>query len=720
MWVIALTGIGIGAFTGVGGPGLFDRLDTGWTWGEGESTEADALLSQGDAEASTLLVHGVDTASAELAEITAELSAGLTALEGVSVVDALAVPRMPDGSVPPQAAALFSANGDGFLVVATVESGDGGAPEDTVGSVDALLVDAAAQIRALEPGATAEVSSDALLSESIMTVSEHDLLRGEAVALPIALLVMLAVFGGFLAAGLPLIGAIASIIGGLGAIFGFAHLMDVSTVVMNVVTAIGLGLSIDYGLLIVSRFREESRALNAGDAPARTGRHSARAQRIAGIARAADTAGRTVLYSGIVFAIASLGLLLFDLQMVRAIGIGALSVTLIAILSALTLLPALLSLMGGAILKPGLLTRVPGLGRLLTRFGDVAPEEGVFSRLTRRVQRHPAIVTLACAAVLLLLGAPALQMRLTNTAMDSLPEASTQHSFVTTLSSEFPHVADARVELVTRSEADARAWAEEVRGVDSVVSVAEPVEVEEVWASQVEVEHGAGDAVVADIRGSPPPFDHWVTGADARTVDLAATLAEGVPWAILVVALGTVVLLFLMTGSLIVPLKALTASVLSLGASIGVLVWGFQEGNFSGLMGFDPDDVLGVDVIVLLLTLVFGFGLAMDYEMFILSRITELVDRGVESTEAIALGIQRSGRIITSAALIIIVVFAGFATGDLMLIKQLGTALAVAVLLDATIVRCLLVPALMTWQRRIMWWAPRWMKRIHARFGLRD
>jgi uncharacterized membrane protein YdfJ with MMPL/SSD domain len=151
-----------------------------------------------------------------------------------------------------------------------------------------------------------------------------------------------------------------------------------------------------------------------------------------------------------------------------------------------------------------------------------------------------------------------------------------------------------------------------------------------------------------------------------------------------------------------------------------VLVWGFENGNFAGLLNFDAANVHGVDVLVLLLTFTFGFGLAMDYEMFILSRIKEQVDAGVDARESIALGLQRSGRIITSAALIIIVVFAGFASGDLMVIKQLGTALAVAVLLDATLVRCLLVPAFMTWQQRIMWWAPRWLTRVHARIGFSE
>ena len=178
--------------------------------------------------------------------------------------------------------------------------------------------------------------------------------------------------------------------------------------------------------------------------------------------------------------------------------------------------------------------------------------------------------------------------------------------------------------------------------------------------------------MVRAIRSDRPDFRNWVTGADARTVDFANSLARGVPWAVLVIAIGTIALLFLMTGSLVIPLKALVASALSLGASIGLLVWGFQDGGFAGFMGFNPADVHGVDVIVVLLTIVFGFGLAMDYEMFLLSRITELHVAGASTTDAIALGLQRSGRIITSAALIIIVVFAGFATGDLMIIKQLG------------------------------------------------
>jgi RND superfamily putative drug exporter len=416
----------------------------------------------------------------------------------------------------------------------------------------------------------------------------------------------------------------------------------------------------------------------------------------------------------------SLGLLVFEPRLVRAIGVGALCVTVIAIASALTLVPALLALSGERLIRPGALTKIPGVGRVITRFGDVAPDEGFFSGLTRRVQRHPALVTLTCTVALLALATPALSLRLANTSVDALPAASTQKIFVVTIRDHFPDAAAPRVLLVTDTKADATSWAAQVAGLPNVTSVGIPVESGNGWGTAVRVTTGDGMDVVRDIRRDRPDFPASVTGTDARTVDFTQSLLDRAPWAILIISLATIAMLFLMTGSLVVPLKALAASALSLGASIGVLVWGFQWGNFAQVMGFDPSEVHGVDPLVIVLVLVFGFGLAMDYEMFILSRITELVESGADGRDAIARGLQRSGRIITSAALIIVVVFAGFATGDLLVIKQLGVALAVAVTLDATLVRLLLVPAFMTWQLRIMWWAPKWMKRVHARFALRD
>jgi RND superfamily putative drug exporter len=712
-WLIVIAVSMLTALSGFGGENLFDRLDSAAPTARGESSEADDILAgTGEQTQSlTLAVVGVDPMDATATDITAALADRVAAVGHTELLDPLAAPQLPDGSPLPALAPLFAEGGDGFLVTGTV-SGTGGAAPDAAAH-DALLAEleeAADEFRAAYPDASVEVGGTSLLVDSIIAISEQDLRRGESVALPIALLVMLVVFGGFLAAGIPLIGAIVSIVGGLGVLFGFTFVTEIDTTVVNVVTAVGLGLSIDYGLLMVSRFREEYYALGG----------RGRDARIDAIARTASTAGRTVVYSGITFAIASLSLLAFEPRLMRAVGLGALAVTALAIASAITLVPALLSITGERLARPGALTRIPGLGRALIGFGDVAPTEGFFSRLTRRVQRHPALITIACAAVLVLLGSPLASLRLANTSVDALPQSSTQYAFVDMLREQFPQAASPRVALVTETEADALDWAERVEDLESVESVGTPVEAGDGWRANVQVDAADGIPLVAQIRADRPDFPALVTGTDARTLDLSQALLRGVPLAVLIIALGTFVLLFLMTGSVVIPIKALIASALSLGASIGVLVWGFEQGNFAGVMGFNAADVHGVDVLVLVLTFAFGFGLAMDYELFILSRVKELKDAGVSDEEAIALGLQRSGRIISSAALIIIVVFAGFATGDLMVIKQLGTALAVAVLLDATLVRCLLVPALMTWQRRIMWWAPRWMKRLHARFGLSD
>ena len=732
-WAVLVAVAVATALVGATGQNVFDRLKGEAPGVSGESSRADELLAgSGPAHQSvTLLLHGVNLHDPAVLEWANRLGATLQKVPHTEFANPLLVPLQGDGTRAPAVAAAFSTDGRGVLLTATVEGVGSRDPSSaTVDRVEADMRKAATTVHTRFPQATALVGGGSLLLDSILHLSQSDLERGEAVALPIALLVMLLVFGGFIAAGIPLLGAIVSILGSLGVLFGITYLMDIDTTVINVITAVGLGLSIDYGLLVVSRFREEYRSnLAAMGEPWHLSASDRSAIRLLSISRTADRAGRTVLFSGVTFAIASAGLLIFQPRIVRAIGIGALSVTAIAILTALTLVPALLALTGDRLLRPGALTHLPGVGKLITRFGDVAPAEGFFSRLTRRVQKHPALVTIACVLVLAAVGSPLFTLRLANTSIDAIPSSSSQYRFTSQLAEWFPDAASPRIELVTSNQADAVSWARTVKSIPAVNSVASPHKVGGGWATVVRADPVDGLAVVTAIRAGRPTFPAVgadsdrvadVTGIDARTQDLSDSLRGSAPLAALIIALGTIVLLFLMTGSLVVPLKALVASALSLGASVGVLVWGFEQGNFAGILNFDPAHVHGVDVLVLVLTFAFGFGLAMDYEMFILSRIKEQVDAGVDAREAIARGLQRSGRIITSAALIIIVVFAGFASGDLMVIKQLGTALAVAVLLDATLVRCLLVPAFMTWQQRIMWWAPRWMTRVHRRIGFGD
>ncbi|MEO8263131.1 MAG: MMPL family transporter, partial [Pseudolysinimonas sp.] len=457
VWLV-LVAIAVGtAVAGLTGQSLFERLKSEAPSAEGESSRADDLLAGDDEERSplTLLVYGVPPADPDA---LSSVSGLLDRLDGIPHTTAV-------GPIPAD-------DGEGFLVSATVEGVDGGLPDEA--GVDAAVTElraTATELRQSHPDATIEVGGSTLLVDSIVEISENDLQRGEAVALPIALVVMLIVLGGFIAAGIPLIGAGVSIVGALGALLGFTFLLDIDTTVVNVVTAVGLGLSIDYGLLIVSRFREEHRRAGV---PGREGR-------LAAIRTTADTAGRTVVFSGVTFAIASIGLLVFEPRIVKAIGLGAIAVTVIAIAMALTLIPALLSLTGDRLLRPGALTRLPGIGRVISRFGDIAPDDGFFSKLTRRVQRHPAIVTIACALLLILLGSPLASLRLANTSVDALPASSTQHAFLDALAEHFPDATSPRVALVTQTEADAQTWAEAVTGVDGVTSVAEPAEVGDAW-----------------------------------------------------------------------------------------------------------------------------------------------------------------------------------------------------------------------------------------------
>ena len=725
-WVLFLAVCLATALFGVTGESLFQRLSSTGPTVSGEAGQAAALIStdtNATTESLSLLVHNVDPASPELNSILATATADLMKIDGVTaVINPLAIPPLPNGQPSPVAGALLSSDGTGVLLNVSMKSVNGTLSDSLLADVEAQLNATAAEIRAAFPDATALVGGSPLVVKSLVQVAQNDLEKGELISLPIALLVMLVIFGGFLAAAMPLIGAIASIVGALGTLFAFTFVMDINITVMNVITVIGLGLSIDYGLLIVSRFREEFRGRVAALGPdvvqSPTERHELMLQ---SVGATVDTAGRTVLYSGLTFAIATAGLLVFEPVIIKAIAIGAVCVVVIAILTALVLVPALLGYFGERLLKPGILTRIPGLGGILTRFGDVAPTEGFFSKLTRSIQRRPIFVTVLGTAVLLLLGSPALSLAVSNNADEAIPASSSQHDFLTAFNANFPLATPAKVELVAKTDqGSAAAWAKQVAALPYVTSVTPPVAVNGYWVSRVNVATHEGTTVVREIRADRPDFPHWVGGTDAASVDYIDSLLQSTPLAILIIVVATFVLLFLMTGSVVIPLTALVISVLSLGASVGVLVWGFQEGHLAGPLNFDAATVSGVDALVLILVLVFGFGLAMDYEMFLVARIKEHHDRGESTRLAIETGLQSSGRIITSAALIIVLVFAGFATGELMQMKQIGVALAVAVLLDATLVRSVLVPAVMTSLEKVLWWAPRWMKRIHDRFGLSE
>jgi RND superfamily putative drug exporter len=371
---------------------------------------------------------------------------------------------------------------------------------------------------------------------------------------------------------------------------------------------------------------------------------------------------------------------------------------------------------------PGLLARVPGVRALLARSADVRADDGVFSRLAARVQRHPWLWMGGALAVLVVLALPVGHLQVRNSGIELLPADSVQRQFVELVAEQFPATNSPAVTVVADTTlAKATELTARLAKLDHVRSVDPPVPTGAYVMIGVRPDsNDPGDTISADvvreIRALDPGFSTWVTGQAANQIDFVDALRSGIWWAVGIVVIATLVLLFGMTGSVVIGVKALVTNALSLGASLGVLVWGFQDGHLAGLLGFTSTG--GIETYVLAMVVAFAFGLAMDYEVFLLSRVLELHQAGFDDSTAVRLGLQRSARIITSAAAIIIVVFAGFVAGKLLIIKEVGFALALAVLIDASIVRMVLVPATMTLLGRANWWSPPALRRLHARFTL--
>ena len=723
VWLV----IAVGGFTvstvGLGGTTLFDLLSTGELRVAGtESDQAQKLLAADEQGASlTLAAQGIAPDTKGLDALLQKARTDLAGIDGVdSVIDPLA---LPGGTASPLAAPLLAKDGQGFLVVVYLKTGLSPDLESAgLAKVESRLDTLRDDISGLKPGATGIVGGTSLIVSAITGQIERDLRTGEAIALPIALVVMVLVFGGFLAASMPMLGALASIASGLGLLYGFAHVIDLDSSVVNVITLLGLGLSIDYGLLIVSRYREELHRLLTSDEGRSVRRRRGDGAVVQALIATIKTAGRTVTFSALTVAIAVAGLTVFRPSILRAFGVAGVSIVLIALLTALTLVPAALVLGGRRLARPGLAAHIPGLRKVLARTADVRSEEGAFSRLAGGVQRHPWWVIVGTLGLLTALASPLLGLQFRNSGIQLLPAADTQREFFTLLADEYPASSRPTVWVIGETTLDsAAAWVLSLSSVPGVASVdppstSGPYVVVGVRAATRDAGGNVAQDVVTGLRAMHPPFRTWVAGQAANQIDFVASLRSRAPAALAIVVLATFILLFLMTGSVIVPLEALVLNSLSLAASLGVLVWVFQEGHFQRLLGYTSTG--GIETYVVALVLAFGFGLAMDYEVFLLSRIKEFHDSGKPNNEAVRLGLQRSGRIITSAAAIMVVVFGGFIFGKLLVIKEVGFALAVVVVVDATIVRLLLVPATMTVLGRANWWAPRRFKALYERFSL--
>ncbi|MDN5794177.1 MAG: MMPL family transporter [Intrasporangium sp.] len=702
-WVVVTVACFVVAVGGVTGQSLFNRLHTGDPTVGGEAQQARTLIERVEPSLDnlTLQVRGADLTDATAVKEAATRTLAIRDIPGVHEVRSPLL--SPKGLDDPAAAPLLAGGTPGSGGFVTVVDFDADLTKAQQDAAAQQVTTALQQIPEAWPDATGSVGGVGPVVDAITSTIERDLLRGEGIALPLTFVVMFFVFGGFIAAGMPVVGAIAAIGGALLSLFVFSHTIELDATVVNIVTLLGFGLSIDYGLLTVSRFREEL-ALARGERRGLT-----QEQIVAATERTVATAGRTVLFSGLTVAIALSGLLVFEAEIMKAIGLAGVSVVLVALIVAITLVPAL---------------AVLGARQLARRARVVTVDEGAFSTLARAVQRRPVLVIVGVTAVLVFLALPIFSVRLTSSGTELLPKSAPQRVFFEELARDYPALSSPEVTVVAASSdpAAVTAWAQQLESEPGVTSVSvRPLGTDHQLVSVRVTGPPTSDdaqALVEHVRETPAPFQTLTTGQAATQMDFLASMARGAPYAVLLVVVGTFILLFLMTGSVVIPIKALVLNVLSLGAALGVVVWIFEDGHLQGLLSFSS--VGAVESMVPFLVLAFGFGLSMDYEVFLLSRITEFHNHGHDNDRSVSLGLQRTGRIITSAALLIVIVFAGFIAGDILIIKEVGVALVAAVLIDATLVRLLLVPATMTVLGRWNWWAPRGLRRLHERFGITD
>ena len=561
------------------------------------------------------------------------------------------------------------------------------------------------------PGLTVGVGGQIPTEAAINKEVSSDIGRAEAFSMPVLLILLTFIFGSLVAASLPVV------IGGIGIIGSFAALRlltlatPVSIYAINITTILGLGLAIDYGLFMVGRFREELRSQpSVEDAVART----------------IATAGRTVAVSGVTVAAALASLLLFHVTFLRSMGYGGVATVLVDMVAALTVMPALLAMLG---------RRVNALRvRRAVATPRASEAAGGWYRLAGAVMRRPAAFAAVIVVVLLALGSPFLRISWGSVDARDLPATAQPRVVSEQLARDFPGNVTAPIESLVAFRAPIGSSAAEQRELASYaarlghVAGVTGFQVTGVRGDigRVDLRYGpdpqsaAARAIVQHVRDVAPPSGAraYVGGQTAGVVDELASLSSTVPWMALVMAAATFVLLFLAFGSVVLPLKAIVMNLLSLSATFGVVVWIFQQGHLSGLLEFTPTGTIDPTMPILMLAIIFG--LSTDYEVFLLSRVRERYDQTGDNADAVATGLQRTGGVITSAALLLVIVVGAFSASGITFIKLLGVGMIVALVIDASIVRVLLVPATMRLLGRANWWAPGPLRQLYARYGIRE
>lgn len=704
--VLLLAGL-LTVIAAVLGPAVTESVKSGGFADPGsQSAVADALLEEtfGRSAADVVVVYGSDAVTTEDPVFAQTVAAALGGLpDGVALS---ALTPWTDGLPADVATSLLGSDGHSALAVITLS---GTTEEARQAQVDGIEDDLAAP-----DGWTTEVGGSLVVMTEMQHLSETDIVRAEMFAMPVLVLLLLVIFGGLVAALLPVTIGVVAILGALGLLRVLTTVTDVSSFAVNVTTILGLGLAIDYSLFIVSRFREELARTDDVEAA---------------ISTTVSTAGRTVVFSGVTVLIAFAGLLFFPQMFLRSMGLGGMAVVLLDMLLAVTLLPALLAVLGRRVdagrLPRSLTARLAGLRRGKDRTGARG-----WARAAAFVLRFPGAVVTASVALLVLLALPVLGLQVADGDARELPTASGPRQATERVAELFPGQSGTVVELAVRSAAgpldpgEAGVLLAEVGALDGVLGaevVAQAGAVTHVSVTtDLLTDSPEARTLVSEIRevDAPAGAELLVGGAAATSADSIRAIVATAPWTALFIAGVTLVLLFLALGSVVAPVKAVLLNGLSLMATFGVLTWAFVDGHLAGAAGFTAAGAVAPGNLVLVA--VVAFGLAMDYELFLLSRIREAHLAGAGTHEAITTGLVRSGSTITSAALLLVVVLAAMATSGVTFLKVVGLGLAFAVALDATVVRALLVPATLALLGRATWWLPGPLRRFHDRFGVSE
>ncbi|MFH9722232.1 MMPL family transporter [Streptomyces sp. NPDC017254] len=682
------------------GGGVADRMGSGgWEDPAAESTYATAALEDRfpGSQPNLLLLVDAGAAGADAPAVVAEarrLAERLDAEPGVDGVGSYWSTGSP---------ALRSEDGRKAVIAARIA----GEEKDAAAVLDRI----APEYRGTHGPVEVSLGGGLAVRHEMQTVIQEDLLRAELIALPLTLVLLVMVFGSAVAALLPLGVGIVAILGTNAALRGITEFTDVSVFAQNLTTALGLGLAIDYALFVVRRYREE---LATG------------ADTYTAVRATLRTAGRTVLFSALTVAVSLAAMLVFPQYFLRSFAYAGIAVVLLAAAAALTLLPAALVLLGD---------RVNALDlRKLLRRGRAPREtaaEGAgdgagWGRVAALVMRRAPVFAVLTTAGLVLLGLPFLGVKLGTADDRQLPATASSRVVQDQLRDGFPGNPGGGITVLAEGKATPAQYAayrERIGALDGVARADGPVTAPGGHAYFTVVPEGEtvgpdAQRAVAELRAAPAPFETSVTGQAAVLVDSKGALAERLPWAAGIIVLVTLLLVFLLTGSVLIPVQAVVLNALSLTAMFGAVVWVFQDGHLAGLLGFTPTGDIETTLPVLMFCV--AFGLSMDYGVFLLSRIKEEYDLTGDHEHSVRFGLRRTGGLITAAAVILAVVMVAIGTSRVTNTKMLGLGIALAVLMDAMVVRSLLVPSVMKLTGRLTWWAPGPLRRLHDRFGISE